>query len=537
MTPSQPEPAPPDAEAPERLTHAQAVSDARYFFDAIEATHPDPYTAIGGKVAFHRRKQALLTALRPEGLSTVELGRQLSDFASALGDGHTFISGDAVRWNDPDPFLPLAWVATRDAVYLAGHDYADLDRKRGHRLTAVGGFSIETIAERIGRRLPAENVMGIQGRLIHFVRSRAMLTRLVPELEDQKTLELSLTSPRGRVTTVAIPFEGSSKPRGQWRAPPRTTLDFSPGKDPYETRFFRNDKVGYLRVGDMMGREGFEAMHRQGWGDARAALTRWHAQRDRPMPEDIEEALANVPSLIEATVALLEAMKAKGTTALIVDLRGNTGGVTSTFRAVCHLIHGDVAWSVPFAEHFATRVSPLLLDKYQTTLEEYRVDNDAPDLKLGDYLFGEDPPDATTARQQAVASWKATGMGFADTIDSLGSGALHTPARVMVLIDANTFSAGFHAMYFLDRLGAEVVGVPSMQSPNAFMEFTSFRLPASKLEGGISNSIQQLDPDNPTATVYPVNHEIDGKILARYDYDTQTALRWALDLLDAELGQ
>jgi hypothetical protein len=70
-----------------------------------------------------------------------------------------------------------------------------------------------------------------------------------------------------------------------------------------------------------------------------------------------------------------------------------------------------------------------------------------------------------------------------------------------------------------------------MQSPNAFMEVTPFRLSASKLTGGISNSAHVLLPDDPTATFYLPKHEVDASILARYDYDAETSLRWALDLL------
>jgi hypothetical protein len=49
----------------ELLDRDSLVSDVRQLADMIESIHPDPYTNVGGKVAFHRRFQSVLQAIPP----------------------------------------------------------------------------------------------------------------------------------------------------------------------------------------------------------------------------------------------------------------------------------------------------------------------------------------------------------------------------------------------------------------------------------------------------------------------------------------
>jgi len=55
-----------------------------------------------------------------------------------------------------------------------------------------------------------------------------------------------------------------------------------------------------------------------------------------------------------------------------------------------------------------------------------------------------------------------------------------------VLCDPGTFSAAFQAEFMAHQAGATVVGVPSAQSPNAFMGGTEFVLPESGIKGMVS---------------------------------------------------
>ncbi len=63
------------------------------------------------------------------------------------------------------------------------------------------------------------------------------------------------------------------------------------------------------------------------------------------------------------------------------------------------------------------------------------------------------------------------------------------------------------------------------------METTEFQLPESGLKGSISNSMQLFLPDDPRATIFHPDFEMDWSMFARYDFDKHAAVRYALDLL------
>ena len=58
-----------DQEAGALLTRQQALADIRTLSEVLESAHPDPYSAGGGKVAYHRRLQRLMRGVPESGLS------------------------------------------------------------------------------------------------------------------------------------------------------------------------------------------------------------------------------------------------------------------------------------------------------------------------------------------------------------------------------------------------------------------------------------------------------------------------------------
>src|SRR5579863_3265729 len=89
-----------------RLTQEQAVKDTRTFLALLESTHADPYTNLGGKVAFKRKAQQLVKDIGAEGITVGELADRLSAFIVPLKDGHTRLSvASRERWVDATPRL------------------------------------------------------------------------------------------------------------------------------------------------------------------------------------------------------------------------------------------------------------------------------------------------------------------------------------------------------------------------------------------------------------------------------------------------
>jgi hypothetical protein len=84
--------------------------------------------------------------------------------------------------------------------------------------------------------------------------------------------------------------------------------------------------------------------------------------------------------------------------------------------------------------------------------------------------------------------------------------------------------------FYLWKMGATIVGVPSSQAPNTFMEAAPFRLPYTQLNGTISNSMQILLPatDARAKTFWPDMMPSYDDYL-RYHFDLNTEPLWLLD--------
>ncbi len=259
-----------------------------------------------------------------------------------------------------------------------------------------------------------------------------------------------------------------------------------------------------------------------------------YQQRGEPMPDDVERAEASVPSFYEAGHKLLGEMKTSHVPTLIIDLRGNGGGVTPTIVPFMAELFGDDYFAHKFKGQFVQRKSALLLQKYHQTLDDLRKAEHDPTLELGDYVPEEEAVGSgPEQRNQLVAEYVRKGYSFAKPLQALDGQPYYRPRRILVLSNPGTFSAAFHFLAFLKEMGAEIVGVPPGQSPNAFMEVTPFRLSRSMLEGSISNSAQVFSPEAPTASVYPVDHPLTWQTAARFDFDEDAAVWFAMSLAQA----
>ena len=101
-----------------------------------------------------------------------------------------------------------------------------------------------------------------------------------------------------------------------------------------------------------------------------------------------------------------------------------------------------------------------------------------------------------------------------------------------MLADADTYSAAFHYMFYLWKMGAKIVGVPSSQAPNTYMEVTQFTLPRTRLEGSISNSMQLfLSTDDPCAKQLIPDILLTYDDYKRYNFVSQAEVLYLLDYI------
>jgi hypothetical protein len=80
-------------------------------------------------------------------------------------------------------------------------------------------------------------------------------------------------------------------------------------------------------------------------------------------------------------------------------------------------------------------------------------------------------------------------------------------------------------------LGAEVVGNPSSQAGNCFIDTLSFELQHSGIDGGLSYKRSLMFPDDPElGWVMPPDRVLTLELFKAYDFDPNAALLLALDI-------
>jgi hypothetical protein len=520
------------------MSYDQAVRDTRTFINLLEDTHPDPYTAYGGRIEFRRKAQAILTGLPKEGLTVGDLAMRLNELILPL-PGHTSLYLVRRILSENDPWLPIQFSMTADAPVLTATDLKEFEGLIGYRLAGVNGHTMEKIIQTMHHRdMRMENRMGDMRIASGVGTSRKFLLGYFPG-DDPDQVIFQLQAPSGAIVERSVSWK-----ERRWFQPDKCLFPQPPrwpslpaSDDPYFTKIFDQPKAAYLRVADIMGREAYEVAWRSKNDNVRDMLKRYYEQRHKTAPEDIAAALQGVPSFFDAATRLLTEMKQRQIPTLIIDLRGNGGGWTPSVYPVLALLYGDAFYRKDFPGQYITRQSALFLQKNNSTVDEWRLKNGNPLFEPGDYDFESandfdpGPPEGRLAK--ALADYKQAGYSFAAALEALNGQPLYQPRNIVVLTDQGTYSAAFHFLYYLHHMGAKSVGVPPMQPPNAFMEVTEFTLPESKLDGSIANALQLFMPEDPKADTFPVTHPLTWEVFRRYGLDSETALRYALDLVAA----
>jgi hypothetical protein len=350
----------------------------------------------------------------------------------------------------------------------------------------------------------------------------------------QDSLSVELASASGELVERRLPYslEPAAYRDGAWIVRRSNVIADDPG--PFFWQFIGDSSVAYLRVVSIVGREAFEELRAVGRQDLREQVEAYYRRySDEPVPEEIDDAIAGVPCLTGAVRDLLSAMRERGSEYLILDLRGNGGGWSALVTPFLLLTYGDRYLNYDFPVTFVTRISRAYLELSGRTLEELNTQLGS-DYEIGDYHFVEEESLASTmSNEEYAARLEPYGCDLATDFRELGGRAVHTPS-VVVLVDPGTFSAAYHFVYRLWHLGAKMVGVPSAQAGNAFVDVTRFQLPHSKLGGSVARTAQILYPNNEEGgRVLMPDFPMEWRDFERYGFDEHSEVRFALDLIAA----
>ena len=514
-----------------QLPNDSIVADFRCFVHQLETTHPDPYTNYGGKVYFHRTAAETLWDLEQDSVtSSEELCWRIRAFLAPLRDGHTQIYYPGRQ--SFDRLVPIRFKAAGDGMIVSRlpREYQHLI---GSRLVAIENIQTKALAEEMLKLYPAENEIGKLANICTRGHQPVVLGRIIPNLR-QDTITYHLMSPEGKVVRLPLALI----PVEQWKEwhNEKTTQDHRFPTDNLAFAFVDKQKnTMYFRASSIMARDNIEYMRQTGmdfYDDLKYCYDNVFHQK---MPTDTLEAIASMPSFSEEFEKMLLQMKHHQSENLIIDLRGNGGGWTPITLPTLYQLWGDDYLQKNFQNYFYRLVSPLYLQKINMTLEQFNAENHA-DYEYGDYTFYESYEETQTVTDERRAQFVNSSMSCVkDKLAKQNGRPVYTPKQVYVLTDANTFSAAFHYMFYLWKMGAKIVGVPSGQAPNTYMEVTHFSLPRTKLGGSISNSMQLFLPaDDPNAKQVMPDILITCDDYRRYHFDDQAEVLYLLDYIRSQ---
>lgn len=510
------------------------LSDFDIFVEYLKDTHPDPFTAFGGRALFYNKVSDMRASLKSNpSLTKSVLADSLASLTTRLGDGHTIVYiGNSD--NNVDMYGVGHIYQSEDSLFLMSL-HKDNAYLLGARISKIGGTDVDKAIKGAMSKTVSENRFGPLGRCGINFKSKSEWQNMFGSLDDNVNFEIISVS--GDTTNYTMPLRPSSELNSFDYA--RLPENISLPKGLFQYKLIDSDKrVMMLSVPTIAARENFEYCYNHG-----VDFVNWmrslYGYLGRQALVDTLEAINGFPSFYENFKNMLSAMKKDSVSYLIIDLRGNGGGWTPIVKPTLMLLYGDKYVKSTRDEHelYIQRISPLFLKKYNMSIDEYNKEQ-GTNLKINDYSISRAAifPDDSIAyyRNEMIDGFMLpeTDKSF---LKDLKGEPLYEPERVFVVTDAGTFSAAFHYAFFLKRVGAEVVGVTSSQAPNTFMEATYFTLPYTGIIGSISNSQQILmSLGDPRCKEFTPDFPINYSTYRKYGFNLDTPISFIVEMLESD---
>lgn len=504
------------------------VADFREFVHDLEETHPDPYSGFGGKIFFHKAAAAMEAHLQQKESSLEDFQRLLTQFIAPLEDGHTQIyevaSGPA-----SGTVFPLNAKVIPGAIILTGI-LDSLEYLLGSSLLKVNGIGLDELILRVGEKWPAENLYHRYFYLARNIGDVKFWERFFP---GKNQISFTLLTPENVERVLEMrPVSADSVKQMRYAHCPQ--WEKTKNMKYLDYRFLnKKSAVMYFRLESVMAREAFDFMRKNEWSSLQPMLRQmYQGIMRKQMPENVGEAIAGIPDIASVFREMLEKMKESHSRILIIDLRGNGGGFTPIMLPTLYQLFGDRYLKTPMGIANYRLISPLFMKKMNQTLDDFNQQYHT-NFAYGDYIFDEDYEEKSDPETLRNNFYKECMGDAAVYIRDQEGKPVYTPEKIFVLTDVNTFSAAFHYAFYLWKMGAVVVGVPSRQAPNCFMEMTPFRLSRTGLEGSISNSAQYyLPPADERAKIFYPSVRMTYKDYQKYNFDKEAELLYLLDYLE-----
>jgi len=506
------------------------IDDFNTFIKYLEETHPDPYTAYGGLPEFKRKAQGLRNNITDN--TTIEqLEEMIKGFISVLNDGHTIIyKKTAGRQLETDSYsLPLKFGIATDGIFIS-ETSNDNTQYIGSFIKSVNDIPIDSLLKKVRQIRAVENKFGEYWELCNLLSTKGGFTLL---FNDSEKIKMTLKHKNKETEHVYFSYIHKS----DWHRR-NSSVNLSNESNILYKQILENNNqlVGYFVWNTMGAREMVEDAANNNPASLNMNLNWMYSFLNVPRPDDDKKAIEGIPALYPTFSELLNKMKEQKSDYLIIDLRYNSGGMTPLCRPLLYMLFGDKYLNYNSKAEYNRRLSDLQLGKWGLeSIEQYNKGNNTSFL-IGDFTFGyffggvDSRPIEEKRKDLSLISY-FRGIGSEYTINLNGK-PIHEP-KIYVLTSPHTFSAAYHFVYFLTQIeNVSIIGVPSRQAGNTFMETTDFELPNTKISGSISNSLQVFYPDDPDkGKVLMPDFAMSWEDFAKYDFDKNAEILFVLDLI------
>jgi hypothetical protein len=521
------------------FSRAELVQDTRQLAQTLESAHPDPYIRGGGKIAFHRRFQEIIRAIPDKGMTKEEFCNLLLPFVAAVGDGHTRIfieqSKQSFAPGLPFGFRIVGELLCVDRVYNKNHESFF-----GAKLLAIEGVDINELLHRQGNLRGYDNKYHNLMNLTKNIKLKQGLVSLLSEWKNSNNIRIKFRLATGEEieSTFSLSEDTSRKsftPKTKIKLPNTERADIV-----YD--FLDKEKqTSILRIDSLMTyREAFEFAHSIGftlfWPKefAQKVYRRFH-QIDPP--EKIEDIIAGIPSATEIFRSLFTEMKNAGTKTIIVDLRKNQGGNSLIGFIFIYFLQGAKVAESTAMGYQIKKYSDLYFQNYrEMSLEKINQERELL-LHKDDYDFKKEMEyrkkefDLEKRDEEREKQLKYVPT-FEAEYKTREYENYYKPEKVVVLTSAWTWSGGFDVAASLYDVGAKLVGTPSSQAGNCFIDILQYKLTNTGIQGGISYTYNLMFPDDAEkGKVLRPHYEFTYDKLASYNFDPNAEILYALEIL------
>ncbi len=507
------------------LSSDSLANDFLFFCDMLEETHPDPYTGFGGRPFFHIERDLMANRIANDSLSLNDFCDILNEFTVPLKDLHTFVQYPQSDVLKIKYVQRISFNVLNDGLMVSGiaEPYSNY---LGSRLLSINDVSVDTLADRMTKIKPSENSIGNLQNLSSWGNQDEILDKLGIMVKDSVCYKFLTVNSDTVLLELPVVEREHVADVEMSRLNSKLTLP----QDNLQFAFMDDDdNIMYLRLSSVMARENYKYCHENGWNNALSDISYYYQSSGKEMPEDINDAINAIPSFTEEFSKMLMMMKEKDSENLIIDMRGNGGGWTPITQPSMIMMFGDDYYRKNFDVKSIRLISDLYLRKLNQTIEQLNQ-SWGTQFKVGDYFTINEYQDGdiTTLRSQMLQNAMTE---TPDLLHSLNGKPLYRPKQIFVITDPHTNSAAFHYAFYLGKMGATLVGVPSSQAPNTFMEVTPFKLPYTGLVASSSNTMQQFFPtDSPYAKILKTDISITSTDYSKYNLDSNTPILKVLDI-------